>query len=172
MVSRESVDEVFLPNKADCLQYVRRQRWSDEVTCPHCESADTAKKGTTKKDAQRYKCHSCDTYFNDLTGTIFADHRMSLPDDVKHLREMQEKQTTQITQQLDRSYRSVLDFVHEVQDALNQDAEFELSGVCEADEIYVTAGEKGIYKQDPESPCERGLTKRDAEPFKTTNRQS
>ncbi|WP_458187403.1 transposase, partial [Haladaptatus sp. NG-WS-4] len=51
MVSRESVNEVFLPDKEDCLEYLRDQRWPDRVTCPHCESADTIKKGTTRKDA-------------------------------------------------------------------------------------------------------------------------
>ena len=96
---------------------------------------------------------------------------MTLPDDVEHLREMQDKQTAQITRQLDRSYRSVLDFVHEVQDALEEEPAFELSGICEADEIYVTAGEKGTKKEE-ESPRERGLTKRDAVPSRTTNRQS
>jgi hypothetical protein len=50
-----------------------------------------------------------------------------------------------------------LDFVHEVQDALDDDPEFDLTGVCEADEIYVVAGEKGL---DYDEPCDRGLKKR------------
>jgi transposase-like protein len=53
MASRESVDEVFLPYKNDCLEYLREQRWPVEVTCPHSESADTMKNGTTRKSAQR-----------------------------------------------------------------------------------------------------------------------
>jgi hypothetical protein len=36
MVSRESVNEVFLPDKEDCLEYLREHRWPEEVTCPHC----------------------------------------------------------------------------------------------------------------------------------------
>jgi transposase-like protein len=61
MVSRESVNEVFLPDKEDCLEYLREQRWPDEVTCPHCGSADTINKGTTRKDAQRYRCQDCES---------------------------------------------------------------------------------------------------------------
>ena len=53
----------------------------------------------------------------------------------------------------------MLDFVHEVQDASGQIDEFDLHGVCEADEVYVTAGEKGLEDED-ESPRERGLSKR------------
>jgi hypothetical protein len=42
-----------------------------------------------------------------------------------------------------------LDFVHEVQDALDDDPEFDLTGVCEANEIYVVAGEKGLKQESP-----------------------
>jgi len=58
---------------------------------------------------------------------------------------------------------------HEVQDALEEDPEFALYGVCEADEVYVVAGEKGTKQA---SPRERGLKKRDAEPSSQTTRQS
>jgi homoserine dehydrogenase len=77
--------------------------------------------------------------------------------------------TNNIFQELDRTYKTVLDFVHEVQDALEEDPEFDLYGVCEADEVYVVAGEKGTKQA---SPRERGLKKRDAEPSSQTNRQS
>jgi len=60
------------------------------------------------------------------------------------VRKIEEHTTNDIFQELDRTYKTVLDFVHEVQDALADDPEFDLSGVCEADEIYVIAGEKGL----------------------------
>jgi len=49
--------------------------------------------------------------------------------------------------------------------------EFDLYDVCEADEIYVTAGEKGLEDEN-ESPRERGLSKRGAETSRETNHQS
>jgi hypothetical protein len=85
------------------------------------------------------------------------------------VREMEESTTEQTSQELDRTYKTVLDFVHEVQDALEEDPEFDLYGVCEADEVYVVAGEKGTKQA---SPRERGLKKRDAERSSQTNRQS
>ena len=85
------------------------------------------------------------------------------------IRGMEEDKTAEITRELDRTYKTVLDFVHEVQDALNDDPEFDLTGVCEADEVYVVAGEKGL---DQDEPRDRGLKKRDAEPSSQTNRQS
>jgi hypothetical protein len=33
----------------------------------------------------------------------------------------------------------VSDFVHEVQDALDEDSEFDFTGICEANEVYVVA---------------------------------
>jgi transposase-like protein len=156
-------------SEGDCLEYLREQRWPDGVTCPHCRSADTIKKGTTRKDAQRYRCHNCDSIFNDLTETIFSGHQLSLPEMFYIIREMEESTTEKTAQELDRTYKTVLDFVHEVQDLLEEDPEFDLYGVCEADEIYVVAGEKGI---EQESPRERGLKKRDEERSTQTNRQS
>jgi hypothetical protein len=78
--------------------------------------------------------------------------------------------TAQIARDLDRDYEAVLDFVHEVQDVSGDIDEFELSEVCEADEIYVTAGEKGREDEDS-SPRERGLKTRDAETSRETNHQ-
>jgi len=50
------------------------------VTCPHYESGDTIKKGTTRKDAQRYRCQDCERIFNDLTGAVFAEHQLTIPE--------------------------------------------------------------------------------------------
>ena len=81
--------------------------------------------------------------------------------------------TAQIARDLDRDYEAVLDFVHEVQETSGNIDEFELSTVCEADEVYVTAGEKGIEKEDEdESPRERGLKKRGEEATSQTNHRS
>ena len=60
------------------------------------------------------------------------------------VKEMRSEPTAQIARDLDRDYEAVLDFVHEVQETSGNINEFELSKVCEADEVSVTAGEKGI----------------------------
>ena len=82
---------------------------------------------------------------------------------------MEEHTTNDIFQELDRTYKTTLDFVHELQDALEEDPEFDLSGVCEADEVSVVAGEKGTKQA---SPRERGLSQKDAERSSQTNRRS
>ena len=123
--SRDSslLNDITLPETEDCLQELRRHRWPNGIICPHCDSPDTIKKGTTSKDARRYKCHSCGSKFNDLTGTLFAGHRLSLPEMFHIIREMDETETAQIARRLGRSYKSVLEFVHKAQEIRTRDTE-------------------------------------------------
>ena len=163
--------QMFLPPRERCFERLRLARFGETVTCVHCESDAVVDRGTTGKDAQQYWCKSCETYFNDLTKTIFSQHRFGLEEMFYIVKEMRSEPTAQIARDLDRDYEAVLDFVHEVQEASGKIDEFELSEVCEADEVYVTAGEKGIEKEN-ESPRERGLKKRGAETSREINHQS
>lgn len=108
-------DGNVLPEKEECLQVLRRHRWPDGVSCPHCNGSNTTKKGMTKKDTQRYRCQDCECVFNDLTGTIFGGHRFSLPEMFYMINSIGDMNSAHIARQLDRSYQSVLNFVHEVQ---------------------------------------------------------
>jgi transposase-like protein len=121
--NKGSVDGLDLPETEECLQELRRHRWPNGIICPHCDSPDTIKKGTTSKDAQRYKCHSCGRKFNDLTGTLFAGHRLSLPEMFHIIRETDDTETAQIARRLGRSYKAVLEFVHETRDIRTRDTE-------------------------------------------------
>lgn len=112
----EAVKPVDLPDREDCLEAFRLQRWPEGVTCPRCRSSDTIRKGTTSKGARRYLCHGCGRKFNDLTGTPFAGHRLTLPEMIYVVRHADQTATAEIARRLDRSYKSVLEFVHEVSD--------------------------------------------------------
>jgi transposase-like protein len=162
---------VFLPSRERCFERLRLARFGETVTCVHCGSEDVVKRGTTGKDAQQYWCKECETYFNDLTNTIFGQHGFGLEEMFYIVKEMRSEPTAQIVRDLERDYEAVLNFVHEVQDVSGEIDEFDLHGVCEADEVYVVAGEKGIEDEDG-SPRQRGLKKRGAEPSNQTNHQS
>ena len=86
------------------------------------------------------------------------------------VKEMRSEPTAQIAHDLDRDYEAVLNFVHKIQEVSGEIDEFDLYGVCEANEVYVTAGEKGLEDKDS-SPRSRGLSKKDAEPSHQTNHQ-
>jgi transposase-like protein len=138
----EESAKVFVPLRERCFECLRLARFGETVTCIHCGSDDVVKRGTTGKDVQQYWCKNCETYFNDLTDTIFGQHCFALEEMFYIVKEMQSELTAQIARDLDRDYEAVLDFAHEVQDASGDIDESDLYDVCEVNEIYVTAGEK------------------------------
>ncbi|AUX07826.1 hypothetical protein AArcSl_1879 [Halalkaliarchaeum desulfuricum] len=171
LMDRDSV-EVFLPDPDECYERLRRARFGATVSCVYCgESDPVIKKGTTGKGAQQYRCKECETYFNDLTGSFFEHRKFPIEEMFYMIKEMRSVPTAQIASELERDYEAVLNFRHDLQELCGELDDLVLSDVCEADEIYVTAGEKGIEKED-ESPRSRGLKKRDEEASSRTNRQS
>lgn len=112
--ANEEVHPVDLPDREVCLDGIRRRRWPEGVSCPRCRSTDTIRKGKTSKGARRYLCHGCGRKFNDLTGTVFAGHRLTLPEMVYIGRQADQTTTAEIARRLGRSYKSILEFVHEV----------------------------------------------------------
>ncbi len=158
MLEHGLVKKVFLPKREDCLEYIREVRWHGIVRCPFCGSSDIWVDGTTSKGARKYQCQSCYSYFNDLTGTIFDNHKFPLEEMFYIIKEMEVKSTNQISKELNRTYDSVLRFVHEVQKVAGKHLnKLTLEGVIELDETYPHAGEKGIPQRNPRK---RGLRKR------------
>jgi transposase-like protein len=56
-----------------CRAYLEALRWPDGVTCPRCESEDTARLESRKK----FYCRSCRYHFSVTSGTLF--HNSHLP---------------------------------------------------------------------------------------------
>jgi transposase-like protein len=56
-----------------CRAYLEALRWPDGVTCPRCESPDTARLESRKK----FYCRSCRYHFSVTSGTLF--HNSHLP---------------------------------------------------------------------------------------------
>jgi len=170
-MDKESV-KVFLPDPEECYELLRRARFGATVSCVYCgESDPVIKKGMTGKQAQQYRCKKCEKYFNDLTNSFFEHRKFPIEEMFYIIKEMRSVPTAQIASDLGRDYEAVLNFRHDLQELCGGLGDLTLSEVCEADEIYVTAGEKGIGKRD-ESPRERGLKKRDEEASKETNHRS
>lgn len=108
--------ESAVPADTTCLEYVREHRAEEEVSCPHCGQRDVLLKGTTGKDAQQYYCRACQSYFNELTGTVFAGQRLCLGEMFFIIWQMDRRSITDITNELNRTYKTVLEFVHKVRE--------------------------------------------------------
>ena len=123
--------QVFLPPRERCFERLRLARFGETVSCVHCEENTIVKRGTTIKDAQQYWCKTCETYFNDLTHTLFSQHRFGLEEMFYIVKQMKSEPTAQIARDLDRDYGSVLNFVHKVQDTGRNLDEFNLYDICD-----------------------------------------
>ncbi len=116
-----------LPPRDQCYDALRSARFGDTVTCIHCGSDNVVKRGTTNKGAQRYWCKDCETYFNDLTETVFGHHRFDIEEMFYIVTEMDGKPISQIARDLDRDYEAVRTFVHRVED---DDHDLEWTELC------------------------------------------
>ncbi len=64
--------------EALCAQRLRGARWPEQVKCPHCHSEKVTDIRPYMGVFQRYLCLACGRTFNDKTGTIFENSKVSL----------------------------------------------------------------------------------------------
>jgi transposase-like protein len=136
-----------LIDDAKCYETVREQRWPQGVRCAHCDSQQITKQGrdTTQPHRQKYYCKSCQRWFDDLTGTVFAGHHQPLKTWVLCLYFMGlNLSNQQIARELDLNKDDVQRMTKQLrQGVVVKQPEPVLSGEVECDEVYVVAGHKG-----------------------------
>ena len=136
-----------LMDEVKCYQFVRSQRWPEGVRCPHCESAEVAKRGfdDTQKARQRYHCKGCDRDFDDLTNTIFAGRHQPLTTWVMCLYLMGlNLSNLRIALELGLNPDSVQAMTTALRQGIeDKQPEVKLEGIVEIDEVYVVSGHKG-----------------------------
>jgi len=132
---------------AKCFDLVRQYRWPDGVRCPHCRGAAIARDGhdDTQRQRQRYRCKTCDSRFDDLTGTVLAGHHQPLRVWVLCLYFMGLNLSNgQIAQELDLAEPDVQVMTEQLRTGITTTLPpVTLDGDVEVDEIYVIAGHKG-----------------------------
>jgi DNA-directed RNA polymerase subunit RPC12/RpoP len=77
MAATDLINLSGLVDDAKCFAFVRQQRWPEGVRCPSCASDTVIRDGRddTQPYRQRYRCKTCGSRFDDLTGTVWADHQ-------------------------------------------------------------------------------------------------
>ncbi len=147
MVSTPLVTLSSLIDDAKCYALVRQHRWPDGIRCPQCASADVTRNGRddTQPHRQRYRCKSCGSRFDDLTGTVLAGHHQPLRVWVLCLYFMGlNLSNRQIAQELGLSVSDVQAMTEQLRVGLTARLPpVSLEGSVEADEVYVVAGHKG-----------------------------
>lgn len=136
----------FMPAEEECLKTLREMRWGKgtAVRCPNCNSMNVNRDGL-RGIYQMYWCKDCDSYFNDRSGTIFQDTKVSLRKWFMIAFLMQFKiPVTEISKTVGISYRKSFDIVKKIRSSIYANKIVEkLRGTIEMDEVYVTSGLKG-----------------------------
>jgi len=128
------------------------------VRCPHCGSSGLHRDGYTDKGAAKYHCLNCGRYFNDLTKTIFEHHKFPYRGAVLHLEGNVVQEYIADINGAREEVRFHIGFRKRgARDCGEDRGKINLRDLIEIDEVYITAGEKGI-KQD--RPRRRGLRRR------------
>src|SRR5919205_2967194 len=147
MASPLLVNLSSLVDDAKCYALVRQHRWPDGVRCPQCTSAAVTRNGRddAQPDRQRYRCRSCDSRFDDLTGTVLAGHHQPLRVWVLSLYFMGlNLSNRQIARELGLSQPDVQLMTEQLRHGLAARLPAAtLEGEVEIDEVYVVAGHKG-----------------------------
>jgi len=65
---------------AKCFAFVRQRRWPDGIRCPACDNDAVIRDGhnDTQLFRRRYRCKAYAGRFNNLTGTVLAEHHQPL----------------------------------------------------------------------------------------------
>ena len=147
MTATPLVNLAALIDDAKCFELVRQHRWPDGVRCPTCDSAAVARHGRddTQPHRQRYRCTTCGSRFDDLTGTALAGHHRPLRVWVLCLYLMGlNLSNRQIAHELGLSGSDVQAMTEHLRTGLVANAPaVVLDGTVEVDEVYVVAGHKG-----------------------------
>lgn len=160
MANEDLIQITSLIDDAKCFELIREYRWPDGVCCTGCSSQSVVKNGhdDTQRHRQRYSCKDCNARFDDLTNTVFAGHHQPLRMWVLCLYFMGlNLSNVQISKELGLDPSDVQMMTAQLREGLTVKVpEIKLSGVVEADEVYVVAGHKGNPEAVKKKDGQRG----------------
>jgi transposase-like protein len=125
-----------------CRAYLEAIRWPEGVRCPRCD----ANKGISRivKRGQ-FECESCGYQFSVTAGTIFHDSHLPLWKWFLAVYMIGESKkgisSNQLKRMLNVSYKTAWYLSHRIRAAMQDDMAELLTGIIEADELFV-GGEK------------------------------
>jgi transposase-like protein len=150
------VNLLSLIDDAKCFELVRQHRWPEGIRCPSCGGSSVARHGRddSQPHRQRYRCASCGTRFDDLTGTVLAGHHQPLRVWVLCLYFMGlNLSNRQIAEELGLAGPDVQLMTERLRHGLAaKTTAAALEGEVEIDEVDVVAGHKG----QPAAVAKRG----------------
>ena len=98
--------DIEVPDEKVAMAFFRSIRWVNGVYCPKCKSYNINNRGI-KGRTRRYSCKDCGSNFNDFTGTFFHKSKIPLGIMLYILFNLDNKTTTQLSEELDYSRQCI-----------------------------------------------------------------
>ena len=136
------------PDQQACIAHLEQVRWRGCPVCPHCASADVARKRENRRIG-RWNCHACQSSFNVLSGTVMQKTKVPLQKWFLAIALMQNAKKSlsspQLARDLELTQPTAWYLAMRIRRAMAEaDAEADfLRGIVEADETYVGGRSKG-----------------------------
>ena len=98
--------DIEVPDEKVAMAFFRSIRWVNGVYCPKCKSYNINNRGIQGR-TRRYSCKDCGSNFNDFTGTFFHNSKIPLGIMLYILFNLDNKTTTQLSEELDYSRQCI-----------------------------------------------------------------
>ena len=98
--------DIEVPDEKVAMAFFRSIRWVNGVYCPKCKSYNINNRGIQGR-TRRYSCKDCRSNFNDFTGTFFHKSKIPLGIMLYILFNLDNKTTTQLSEELDYSRQCI-----------------------------------------------------------------
>jgi len=151
------------PDDAACMRHLEDVRWGDDPRCPYCGGVSVARKVEGER-VRRWNCHECKASFNVLAKTIFSKTHTPLPKwflaIALVLNAKKSLSSYQLGRDLDLPQKTAYNMLMKIRSAMTDESEL-LSGIIEADEVYVGGKPRKRNKRDgdEDAPPGRGTRK-------------
>ena len=147
------------PDQESCIEHLETVRWGDNPACPHCKSADVARKGELDK-VGRWNCHACKSSFNVLSGTIMQGTQVPLQKWFLaiHLMLSAKKSLSsyQLSRDLDLNQKTAWYMQTRIRVAMVDLERHLLQGIIEADETYLGGKPRKGNRREDDKPAKKG----------------
>lgn len=134
-------------NEEKCQMYIHNLRWKNrQLQCPHCRSLNISQWGKYhyRPGLKRYLCKSCKHTFNDLSNTALSGGKPLSHWILAVFLLCLSCSSRRICRELGVHIKTAFKWCWWFRNAaLSYEVNRQLDGVVEADEIYLTAGNKG-----------------------------
>ncbi len=115
--------DIEVPDEKVAMAFFRSIRWVNGVYCPKCKSYNINNRGIQGR-TRRYSCKDCGSNFNDFTGTFFHKSKIPLGIMLYILFNLDNKTTTQLSEELDYSRQCIARISKLFRDKLLSNSEY------------------------------------------------